>query len=212
MDSTLSPLQRAFLDAFFSIETRFFLTVGAALAGSHLGHRTTADLDLFATEDVMEAGDDALRQAALSLGATVENIQTSRTFRRRLVRHGEGSVVVDLVIDATRQGYPEKLRIGKVRVDPAGEIMANKLCALLARAELRDLVDVAELDAAGHAVEHSHDLAHKKDGGLTPGQLAWVLSQITIPDGARIAGRHSAEELRSFLARLQARLARVAFP
>ena len=45
--SQLTALQSALLDAFFRHEQRMFLTGGAALAGFHLGHRTTEDLDLF---------------------------------------------------------------------------------------------------------------------------------------------------------------------
>jgi hypothetical protein len=50
--STLTQLQQDLLDAFFRREQRFFLTGGAALAGFFLGHRSTHDLDLFATTDV----------------------------------------------------------------------------------------------------------------------------------------------------------------
>jgi predicted nucleotidyltransferase component of viral defense system len=36
-----------------------------------------------------------------------------------------------------------------IRVDPAEEIMANKLCTLLARAEVRDVIDLRALEGAG---------------------------------------------------------------
>lgn len=212
MDSKLSPLQQRLLDAFFALEQRFFLTGGAALAGYHLGHRSTADLDLFATENILEDGDSALLRASESIGATVERLQTSATFRRMLVRRGHEGVLVDLVLDSTHQGFPEKLRFGSVRVDPASEIMANKLCTLLARGEIRDIVDVMELEAAGHRVEECIALAQAKDSGLSPAQLAWVLSQIRISDDARIPGSHTPQELRTFLERLQSRLAQAAFP
>lgn len=60
----LTPLQRALLDAFFRQEQRFFLTGGAALAGFHLQHRTTLDLDLFTDDVDLPAGvtADELRQ------------------------------------------------------------------------------------------------------------------------------------------------------
>jgi hypothetical protein len=45
--SKLTAFQKDVLDAFFRRERGFFLTGGAALAGFHLGHRTTDDLDLF---------------------------------------------------------------------------------------------------------------------------------------------------------------------
>lgn len=68
----LSPLQREILVAFARREPQFFLTGGAALAGFHLGHRTTQDLDLFATADRLEDGARALRQVAAELGANLE--------------------------------------------------------------------------------------------------------------------------------------------
>ena len=57
------------LAAFFEHESRFFLTGGAALAGFHLHHRETKDLDLFTTDDLIEQGVAALGTAARSVGA-----------------------------------------------------------------------------------------------------------------------------------------------
>jgi len=104
------------------------------------------------------------------------------------------------------------MEFGAVRVDPPNEILANKLCTLLSRAEIRDLVDVQALEKAGHHADEALPLAMRKDGGLTPGQLAWVLSQISIGDDARIPGDLSVAEVRAYLAELTARLARIAYP
>ncbi len=142
MRSSLSPLQRELLREFFRKEKRFFLTGGAALAGFCLGHRETADLDLFVTEPCLDDGELALREAAGAIGADVETVQTAPDFRRRLVRRAGESVVVDLVFDGSPQGEQTKQSFGEVRVDPPGEVLANELCALLSRAEVRDLVDV----------------------------------------------------------------------
>ena len=104
------------------------------------------------------------------------------------------------------------MKFGSVRVDPPEEILANKLCTLLSRAEIRDLVDVLALERAGHRAEEALPLAMRKDAGLTPAQLAWVLSQISIGDDASIPGSLSVAEVRSFLTELVARLTRFAFP
>jgi hypothetical protein len=184
--SLLTPLQQQVLEAFFRREQRFFLSGGAALAGFHLAHRRTHDLDLFTTADVIEDGEQALALMADELGATVEKIQTTPDFRRRIVRRGEEAVVIDLVHERAPQGPLPKQRIGNIQVDPPQEILANKLCALLSRSELRDLVDVYALEGAGLRVEDALPLAEKKDAGLTPAQLAWVLSQIdlaSLPEG-----------------------------
>ncbi len=210
MRSKLSPLQSAILDAFFERNRDFFLTGGAALAGFHLGHRTTHDLDLFTTSDRLEEGSAALREAAIQLGAHVEPIQTSPMLRRFLVRRGDDGVMVDLIHDPTAQGDSEKLALGSIRVDPPQEILANKLCALLSRSELRDIVDVLELERSGRDLRAAASLAMNKDSGFTPAQLAWVLSQIAIGDDARIPGGRSVGELREYLADLQARLTRMA--
>ena len=184
--SLLTPLQQQVLEAFFRREQRFFLSGGAALAGFHLAHRRTHDLDLFTTTGIIEDGEQALALTADELGATVEKIQTTPAFRRRIVRRGEEAVVIDLVHERAPQGPLPKQRIGNIQVDPPQEILANKLCALLSRSELRDLVDVYALEGAGLRVEDALPLAEKKDAGLTPAQLAWVLSQIdlaSLPEG-----------------------------
>ena len=54
--SRLTPLQVELLEAFFQHEDRFYLTGGGALAGYHLGHRETHDLDLFALSPIMDDG------------------------------------------------------------------------------------------------------------------------------------------------------------
>ena len=212
MVSRLSPLQQEILEAFFRRAKGFFLTGGAALAGYHLGHRTTADLDLFTTTEPLDVGDEALGAAAIDTGATVESLQTAPDFRRRLVRRSGEGVVVDLVRDRGPCSALSKRDIAGVRVDPPEEILANKICTLLSRAELRDLVDVLCLERAGFRVEDALGLAGLKDAGLTPAQLAWVLSQIAIGDDASIPADLTVGELRSFLSDLIARLSRLAFP
>lgn len=89
---------------------------------------------------------------------------------------------------------------------------ANRLCTVLSRAEVRDLVDLIALDKAGFKVEDWIEKASLKDGGLTPGQLAWVISQIRIGDDARLPGGVTVEELRCFLKDLEIRLTRMALP
>ncbi len=210
--SQLSPLQEEILKAFFRRDDRFFLSGGAALAGFHLGHRRTADLDIFATSSILDEADAVLRTAAQDIGAAVENLQTTPDFRRRLVKRGNDRVKVDLVVDHAVQIFPEKLRDGDVRVDQPEEILANKLCTLLSRSEIRDLVDVYSLEKAGYSIEKALHYAQLKDGGLTPASLAWVLSDIEIGDDAMLPGATSVSELREFIKDLISKLTRLAHP
>lgn len=99
-----------------------------------------------------------------------------------------------------------------IRLDSAEEILANKLTALVGRAEERDLVDLWFLERAGHRVEDALDAALSKDGGCTPATLAWLLSEVTIPDDLPLPGGLAAAELRTFVDALIRRLRRVALP
>ncbi len=212
MRSKLTPFQHEVLSAFFARENRFFLTGGAALAGFYLGHRETLDLDLFVTENALDDGQAVLVEVARELGAEIEKIQSSPDFRRSLLRRGEEALLVDLVVDRASQGDEDKPVFGSVRCDPPRTILANKLCTLLSRGEPRDLVDVAALERAGYRVEDALELAQEKDRGLTPAQLAWVLSEVSIGDDARIPGGMSVAALRTYLGDLLQRLSRLAFP
>ena len=208
----LDSFQQEVLAAFFERQQGFFLTGGAALVGFHLHHRTTLDLDLFTTDDLLDDGEAALQEAARNLGATVEKLRTSSSFRRFLLQRAAESVVVDLARDSTPQIDQEKTEIGGIRIDSPREIMANKLCTLLSRGEIRDLVDLRALEREGLGLEDHLLLAMQKDGGLTAGQLAWVLSQIEIGDDATPPGDVTVEELRRYLADLIERLTRLAYP
>jgi len=212
MATGLNKIQQELLEAFFVREQGFFLTGGAALVGFYLHHRQTLDLDLFTPEDHLDDGEAALLEAARKIGAAVERLRTSTDFRRFLVRRGNESVVVDMVRDFAPQIEAEKPVHDGIPMDSPREIMANKLCTLLSRGELRDLVDVRALEQAGYKVEEHISLAARKDAGLTPAQLAWVLSQLEIGEDASPPGDVSAEELREYLDNLVRRLSEVAYP
>jgi hypothetical protein len=210
--SRLGRLQQTFLQAFFSREKRFFLTGGGALAGYHLGHRETHDLDLFTTADAIEDGSAAVAEAAREMGAAIESIQTSPDFRRYVLTLGPEAIAIDLIRERVAQIVRDKPIFGIVSVDPPEEILANKLCTLLSRAEVRDLIDVRALELSGYSVESALPAAASKDAGLTPAQLSWVLSQITLGDDLIPPGGISVQELREYLEGLVGRLSRLAFP
>jgi Nucleotidyl transferase AbiEii toxin, Type IV TA system len=101
---------------------------------------------------------------------------------------------------------------GHIAVDSIEEIFANKICALLSRAELRDLVDVRALEASGLKLEDAFQGATQKDAGLTPAMLAWVLSSLSIGDDAHLPQGVTAQELKLYLQTLVERLSKKAFP
>lgn len=208
--SRLTNLQRRFLDAFAAQTSTFFLTGGAVLAGWVLGHRQTDDLDLFtADEGGMADSDRFVRAAAAAIGATVEPVQSHPDFHRYIVRDAAESMVVDVALDRAPQLRPKVDRDG-VRTDSVEEIVANKICALVGRSEIRDLVDLYSLECAGFRVENFIEDAMRKDGGVTPATLAWILSGIPVP--ATLPGGVSLDTLRAFLRDLETRMRRLAVP
>ncbi|HSR99991.1 MAG TPA: nucleotidyl transferase AbiEii/AbiGii toxin family protein, partial [Kofleriaceae bacterium] len=207
------PLQMEVLAAFFQRERGFFLTGGAALAGFHLGHRATDDLDLFTLEArAFERGRFVLTEVAQELGAALQVRQDAPGFKRLVLTRGVDALVIDLVKDAGSQLHPDKLERDGVVMDPADEILANKLTALVGRAEERDLVDVMFLERAGYSVEAMLPAALAKDGGCTPATLAWLLSEIEIPDGIVLPAGVSPAELRAYVSDLISRLLTIAAP
>jgi len=209
----LTPLQRLVLETFFGVEHRFFLTGGAALAGFYLYHRPTLDLDLFTLDpDAFETGRRTLEASASKIGATLAVRQHAPGFERYVVTRGGESVVVDLVLERVPQVAGPKRVVGSVAVDPIEEIFVNKLTTILSRSEERDLVDLLLLEREGLRIENGLAGAQAKDGGCTAAALAFVLSEVSIPDGVRLPGGITASELRAFVDDLIVRLRRIAFP
>lgn len=166
----------------------------------------------FTSATGIENGFHLILDVARELNGDVESILTSPDFRRLIVRRGEESVVIDLIHEYVFQTSPQKRLINKIRVDTEEEIFANKLCALLSRSEIRDLVDVRQLENAGFSLEDALNAAKKKDSGLTAAQLAWVLGQIRIDEKSSLPGGIDSSEMNIYLSDLVDRLRRAAAP
>jgi hypothetical protein len=209
----LSPLQRDLLEAFFERTDRFFLTGGGALVEFHLKHRDTKDLDLFGTAEVdLDEGVRALRAAVAAVGASERLIRDSVDFRQFRIQRGAEATLVDLVRDRAPQVVAQKQVIGRIRVDPVREIAANKVCAVLGRGVVRDLVDLKALLERGLRLEEVIADANLKDGGANPAALAWVLSDMHISPDAAVPAGVSVADLDRFREELIGRLAALAVP
>ena len=193
----LSALQARVLHVLAGLRPRWTLTGGGALVGMYTKHRDTRDLDLF-WHGAKELGDLPREVVGLlqSDGFVVESVQSAPAFHRYRVLKGEESVLVDLVADpGPTLDEPREFVIegAAILVDTEREILVNKLCTLLARSELRDLVDVRTLLEAGGDLEGSLALAPQKDAGFSPLTLAWVLRGLPITSLGLGSGRPAAE-------------------
>ncbi len=99
------------------------------------------------------------------------------------VRDGPGAVVVDLVADPTPQAEPPRLTpLGDtaILVDTPHQLLVNKLCALLSRSELRDLVDVRELLAHGEDLRRGLEQCPLQDAGFSPLTFGWSMRGLRV--------------------------------
>lgn len=215
--STLTPLQRRILVTLAEIEPRWTLTGGGALAEAHLGHRATRDLDLFWHGLGTLPEPQAVVSTLEAAGFTVAVERRTPSFVQIRVEHDEESILVDLVADpvaVVSQPQEHAIEGRVILVDSAHEILVNKLCALLSRSALRDLIDVTALLQAGGDLATACRDANDKDSGFSIATLAWVLSDLPIPALARVAGLDEtrAGELESQRQQLVMALAELARP
>ncbi len=182
--SRLSPLQLEALRALTGVEPPWTLTGGGALAGAWLGHRETRDLDLF-WRDRESLGElpDRIEDRLRAAGLTVVARERTPAFVRLEVARGSQRTLVDLVADPTPWIEPAvEVTVDDlcVRVDISHELLVNKLTTLLSRSEIRDLVDVRALVAAGGDLDRALADAPRKDAGFSSVTLAWVLEQLPV--------------------------------
>ena len=198
-----SGLQERVLAVLAELDPPGVLTGRAALVGFHLGHRTTRDLDLFwhgrsSIDDVRREATARLRSADFD----VEEARTLESFATLRVRAGADAVVVDLLAEPVSPIEPlaPKEHAGvRVLGDTPHEILVNKLCALLHRSELRDLVDIEALLARGGDLDRALADAPTKDGGFSALSLGWTLGRVERRRGGSCRGpRRSRRGARAF--------------
>jgi hypothetical protein len=170
--SKLSPFQEQVLIALSGLRPPWTLTGGAALVGFHTKHRETRDLDLFFHHEttlgsLVADASHALQTAGMSVNA----LRTTPTFAQLDVRRGAESVVIDLVADPTpiaELAQPFTVGDATIMVETPHQLLVNKLCALLSRSELRDLLDVRVLVDSGVDLTRALADCPGQDGGFSP--------------------------------------------
>jgi predicted nucleotidyltransferase component of viral defense system len=180
----LDALQLRILETLAAVEPRFVLSGGAALAGVHLGHRTTRDLDLFwRLRDDLGDLPRVIEHRLESSGLSVTTLQTTPSFVQLRVTDKEFAVVIDLIsepMDAVDTAEAHLVGRSQILVDSPRSILAEKLCALLERSELRDLIDVDALMRSGESLDVAIADAPRRDSGFSPLTLAWLLRDFDV--------------------------------
>lgn len=185
---------------------------GAALSGAYFAHRLSQDIDLFCPA----------QQSVRDLVRSLPDIATEHRVKLTLVRD-EGSFVrahcefpserleVDIVVESPPDLAPPVM-LEEISVRSLDDLRASKLTCLLSRSEPRDLVDVLFVERAGFSVESDLALALRKDSGIDPGVLAWLMTQFPTQPMPRMLEPLSHEDLVSFRDQLRERFRSLAMP
>ena len=188
---------------------------GAALSGVFLRHRRTRDLDLF----VHDAESHRVLVAQLPVIASETGVAM------RIVR--DGGAFVRAQLDVPGLGAPFELDlvhepqrdlaapfgpIEGVLIESLDDLRASKVTCLLSRSEPRDLVDLLFLERAGFRVEDDLPLALRKDAGIDPGTLAWLLTTFRCAPLPLMLKPLEESELQAFRDELAMRLRRMSVP
>ena len=189
---------------------RCALAGGVALSGAYLGHRLSKDVDLFLRDrPSLRRLVDVLSEAAQAAGGTVKVLQDAGTFVRAELQLSDERIDVDLAVDGTPELAPPQV-IDGVEVLSLVDLRASKLTCLLSRSEPRDLVDVLFLERAGFPADADLELALKKDAGVDPAVMGWLLDQFPVAPMPAMLSPLTSEELKRFRDALSERLRRLA--
>ncbi len=157
----------------------FALAGGYAVQAHGFLDRPSTDVDLFAaanTASDFSAAVDSVLSAFKQDGLSAEPEIRNASFARLIVRSDTDIAKVELGVD-WRQSDPVQLAIGPV-LHP-DDAVANKVCALFGRAEVRDYVDVDAILASGrYTRDELLALAASHDPGFDPLWFAEALAAI----------------------------------
>jgi Nucleotidyl transferase AbiEii toxin, Type IV TA system len=174
----LTPLQEqvASIIAGLAEAENFALAGGAALIARGDVRRQTRDLDFFGltpadVDRLVPAVDRALQEA----GLVVRHVQVSAGFARLIVESRDDSTELDLGADArlfpAEPAHPAPTLSGE-------ELAVDKVLAVFGRAEARDFVDLAAVEAR-YGLDRLFELAAQKDHGFTPEMFAEMAGRFT---------------------------------
>ncbi len=187
---------------------------GAALSGAHLAHRLSRDIDLFFHQaDDHRALVRALPEIARECGVQIELTRDAGSFVRGVLKLPGGEhLEVDLVHEpAPDLDAPAPVLEG-IAIEPWVDLRASKLTCILSRSEPRDLVDLLFLERAGFPPDRDLPLALRKDAGIDPGILAWLLGQFPVQPLPLMLQPLTTSELEQFRDALRERFRRLSVP
>lgn len=153
-----------------------------------------------------------LSDIARECGTEIALVRDGGSFVRARATPGGRDLEIDVIHESTPDLDAPPPPLDGVVIESLTDLRAAKLTCLLSRSEPRDLVDLLFLDRAGFAPERDLPLALRKDAGIDPGVLAWLLGQFPIQPLPAMITPLSAHEVESFRGDLRERFRRLTVP
>jgi len=179
----LNELQKNVLKELFDVTDKFYATGGTILSGFYLSHRYSVDLDFFTKDET------AFNNAKIIVTKVYDNLQKefsiiSDTFYFKhfdIIDNPNNDILpLHFSYDVVYQFIEDKNRFDNIIVDTIEEILINKICAVVGRSEIKDLIDLYFLEKENYDIMKYIPYAHEKDGGVEKEVLAYCLNNIKI--------------------------------
>jgi len=212
--NVLTALKKDFLVSFFKTNQDFFLSGGSALGVFYLQHRFSQDLDFFTLNSAhWHLIENETRGIADSIGAHCDSLTLTPYFQRYKLTRNKETEIIDFVMEKVPQHDELKCRFGDIIVDTLSEIGINKMCMLISRSEIKDIIDLYYLEQSGFKIEDHIEDAKRKEGGFDPAVISHILSTLEINSIPLYLKKPlQVQELKLYIENLRKRMAEISYP
>jgi hypothetical protein len=175
--SVLYPFQDQVLQIILNLDTKFYLTGGTAASRGYLNHRYSDDLDLFVNDD---------DHFNLWVDRTTQALQGARLGDLEILAREERFALINIIqpdLELKLEFINDvPAHVGEItnhqvlgKLDSAENILANKVTAILAREEPKDLADIwGFCTLMNLSLSDAITNAESKAAGIFPPDLARV--------------------------------------
>ncbi|NJN43996.1 MAG: hypothetical protein HC806_04230 [Anaerolineae bacterium] len=179
----LYPFQDQVIKAINQADTGFYLTGGTAASRGYLEHRFSDDLDYFINDDNRFGLWVERIIQSLTKNWHCDVLMKEKRFARLNLVHKDVSLKIEMINDVPA-------RVGDIQNDPvlgrldsAENILANKVTALLAREEPKDLADIWGFCCQKKlSLQAAITDAQSKAAGIFPADLGRILCSVQKED------------------------------
>jgi hypothetical protein len=179
----LYPFQDQVIAAINKVDTGFYLTGETAASRGYLQHRFSDDLDYFVNDDDRFGLWVERIIQALNKEWQCDVLMKEERFARLNLSREDTSLKVEMINHVPARVGDVQIHSVLGRLDSAGNILANKVTALLSREEPKDLADIWGFCCQKNlSLRDAITDAQSKAAGVFPADLGRVLCSVQRAD------------------------------